>query len=273
MSAMGPKSRDLFRQARADLSPPSASRDRVRARLASKLGAAAIGVAVSTTTAKASGAAGSASTLGTVAAKGGALAIAAKIATPLIVIPLIVMGAVKVGQVAPSRSQGPTTLSSTSAAPIAATALPVTSSATPVIVDIPIETVNEVNDTSAAKTNPTSTAIAAPTRPVQSAIVQPTPPVVQVDRGLSEEVALVDQIERSLRDGDSQSAARLTKEHEKRFPQGALVEEREGAGVLARCLSGAGATSGANAFLAAHPKSPMRTRISAACFKPTKKEE
>ena len=57
----------------------------------------------------------------------------------------------------------------------------------------------------------------------------------------------------------------LAAEHERRFPRGTLAQERDGARVVARCMSGAKSSSGAEAFLAAHPRSPMRARIVAAC--------
>ena len=71
----------------------------------------------------------------------------------------------------------------------------------------------------------------------------------------------------ALRSGDSGGALRLAAEHQRRFPQGVLVEEREGARVVARCSSGRGpsASDAATALLATHPRSPMRARINAAC--------
>ncbi len=82
-----------------------------------------------------------------------------------------------------------------------------------------------------------------------------------------EEAALVGAIDAALRSGDSGGALRLAAEHQRRFPQGVLVEEREGARVVARCSSGRGpsASDAATAFLATHPRSPMRARINAAC--------
>ena len=82
-----------------------------------------------------------------------------------------------------------------------------------------------------------------------------------------EEAALVGAIDAALRSGDSGGALRLAAEHQRRFPQGVLVEEREGARVVARCSYGRGpsASDAATAFLATHPRSPMRARINAAC--------
>jgi hypothetical protein len=83
----------------------------------------------------------------------------------------------------------------------------------------------------------------------------------------AEEALLVGEIDDALRSGDGGGALRLAAEHERRFPRGVLTQEREGARVVARCMNGAKGSSGAEAFLAAHPKSPMRARIVAACGK------
>jgi hypothetical protein len=79
-----------------------------------------------------------------------------------------------------------------------------------------------------------------------------------------EEARLIGELDAALRSGDGMRALRLTDEHARRFPHGTLADERDGGRVLARCMSGSGA-SGADAFLAAHPRSPMRARIVSAC--------
>ena len=81
----------------------------------------------------------------------------------------------------------------------------------------------------------------------------------------SEEALLVGEIDTALRNGDAGGALRLAADHERRFPRGVLAQEREGARVVARCMNGSKSSSGAAAFLAAHPRSPMRARIVAAC--------
>jgi hypothetical protein len=87
----------------------------------------------------------------------------------------------------------------------------------------------------------------------------PAPPAV----ASADEVALVAEIDAALRAGDGGRAMQLASDHERRFPRGLLVEEREGARVIARCMGGS--RSGAAAFLAAHPRSPMRARITTVC--------
>jgi hypothetical protein len=98
--------------------------------------------------------------------------------------------------------------------------------------------------------------VAPSPRPV--AVRPPSSTAASVD-----EVALVAEIDGALRSRDAVRALALAADHERRFPKGLLVEEREGARVIARCMNGS--RSGADAFLTAHPRSPMRARITAAC--------
>jgi hypothetical protein len=81
-----------------------------------------------------------------------------------------------------------------------------------------------------------------------------------------QEARLVGEIDNALRTSNPAAALRLVAEHQRRFPHGVLAEEREGARVVARCLSGSVAgAAGAARFVAAHPRSPMRARILASC--------
>lgn len=95
--------------------------------------------------------------------------------------------------------------------------------------------------------------------PAPRPVVRPAPSGV----ASADEVALVAELDGALRAGDAARALRLAADHERRFPRGLLVEERDGARVIARCINGS--TSNADAFLAAHPRSPMRARITSAC--------
>ena len=83
----------------------------------------------------------------------------------------------------------------------------------------------------------------------------------------AEEAALVGRIDAALRAGDAATALSLAADHARKFPHGTLAPEREGARVVARCMTGdkIAARAGAEAFLNAHPRSPMRARILAAC--------
>jgi rhodanese-related sulfurtransferase len=110
-------------------------------------------------------------------------------------------------------------------------------------------------------TPPTVAPAAARARPALSPSPSPTAPRTLA----SEEASLVGAIDAALRGGDGAGALGLAAEHERRFPHGALAQEREGARVVARCMSGQRSAAAASSFLAAHPRSPMRARIGAAC--------
>lgn len=269
MSDWGQESEQLFRSAKRGLSPSHGDRERVRARVAAKLGAAVVGAGVagalaSTTsnaagaTAAAAGAAGGGTAA--VATKGVTLALIAKIVAPILVVGAGVVAAPRIAaRIAAPSAPSAITVAAAPASPIvprAATPTVLPTAAAPPVPE-PLPTI----DISAL---PALAPAAAPARASSS----PASPSAASSAALSaEEALLVGEIDTALRSGDSATALRLSAEHERRFPRGVLSEEREGARVVARCMSGATATSGATAFLAAHPRSPMRARILAACEK------
>jgi len=85
--------------------------------------------------------------------------------------------------------------------------------------------------------------------------------------GLSEEVRLLSSAERELNHGRADDALRALTEHERRFPTGALAEERLAARVQALCLSGR--RNEARLYLAQlaqqYPRSPHLQRARAVC--------
>lgn len=232
MSGWDHESADLFRAGKTAMSPTASDRERVRARLAAKLGAAAVGAAITTTTAKAG------------AAKGGAVAMFAKIAAPIV----IAGGAATIAAPHLMKTHAPpppvvvtataTAITTSAPAPVAAT----TTTTTVTVDDLPPAT-------------------PAPARAKKAAA--PAPAAVDTSEAALEEARLVARIDAALRDGDAARALGLAEEHVRKFPHGMLVEEREGGRAIARCMSGS--RSSADAFLAAHPRSPMRGRIVAAC--------
>ena len=282
MSAWDHESRSLFSAAREELAPPEQARARVRARLAAKLGTAAIGVAAATavTTAAASGAPGApatvtatvsgasakaaAASMTTVAAKGGALALAVKLAAPF-----VLAGALASAFVAARRPEAAIAPPRAVAASMATPATP----ATPVASEAAPETlpVMAAADLPSAVPN-----LGPPRRATKAERISPPSAGTEVAprdaaEEAREEAALVSRIDAELRAGRPSAAAKLAAEHERRFPRGLLVEEREGARVLARCATlaeGRRAGSGAEAYLASHPRSPLRERILATCLEP-----
>jgi hypothetical protein len=85
--------------------------------------------------------------------------------------------------------------------------------------------------------------------------------------GLDVELALLRDAHTALRDGDGAGALALLREHARRFPAGALSEERDAARVLALCKVGrvAEARDVASRFLREHPRSPQASRVARAC--------
>jgi hypothetical protein len=268
MSDWGSESEDLFRAARRELSPRLGERDRVRAQLTLKLGAgAAAGAAALTATSFAGANAGSTTVAvanGASAVKGATVPLIAKIVGPLLVV-----GAVGTAAIAP-RMVG--AHPNTPPKPTSAVISPPTRPAQPVHVTTSVASPDDVlpaavslsvSDLPAAKP-------AATTRPSHAPREPKVASAAAGEAARDEEANLVAELDRALRSGDFTRALRLADEHERRFPDGMLVEERDGARVLARCSSSPNKAA-ADAFLQVHPRSPMRARVVAACNSSTER--
>jgi hypothetical protein len=81
------------------------------------------------------------------------------------------------------------------------------------------------------------------------------------------EIVAVRRIDEALRRGDFSGATQLLDEHDATFGAGHLVQECEGARILALCGSGQtrAAARKACSFFSAYPRSPMRARIEQVC--------
>lgn len=83
---------------------------------------------------------------------------------------------------------------------------------------------------------------------------------------LRAELALMDRARAALESGDASTLSQLCSEHARRFPQGALAEEREAWQAVAACTLGrSDAQTRAAAFLREHPGSAQAQRVRAAC--------
>ena len=82
-----------------------------------------------------------------------------------------------------------------------------------------------------------------------------------------EEAAILRAAEHALAAHDGTTALARLDEHATRFPQGALVEERIAARVLALCSVGrvANARVEAQRFLVARPRSPLAAQVRGSC--------
>lgn len=82
---------------------------------------------------------------------------------------------------------------------------------------------------------------------------------------LAEETQLLRAAREALAAGDPKDALRSLADHEERFPDGALVEERMLYRAIARCRSGAPDPAEAAAFLRRFPTSPHAPRVKNEC--------
>ncbi len=88
----------------------------------------------------------------------------------------------------------------------------------------------------------------------------------QASDSLREEYALLEQAHRAIEQGQNDRALGILAQHQRRFANGQLSEERQAARVLALCASGrVQAHSEAKRFLAAHPKSLLGPRVRQEC--------
>ena len=119
-----------------------------------------------------------------------------------------------------------------------------------------------------------SVAAAPPVHTSEPAVVEapPEPPVRAVPSAppadsLARESALLSRAQRELAAGAPERALATLREHQERFPGGALSPERDAARVVALCASGnrAAGRAARAAFLARHPSSPVAPRVRAAC--------
>jgi len=104
---------------------------------------------------------------------------------------------------------------------------------------------------------------AAPSAPSAS----PAPRASAKAREPADELALVSAMQLALRSGNAAQALALANEHARRFPSGALTQEREGARAIAQCQLAEPTARAAvrSAFEARYPSSPYAPRVKAAC--------
>lgn len=102
--------------------------------------------------------------------------------------------------------------------------------------------------------------------PVETEVEQTKPGPAKT---LADELALMQALSTALKQGDSSRARALVAEHERAFPSGQFIEEREAAGARALCQSGrveAGRKRGQR-FVSRWPASIHRSAVEAECGK------
>jgi hypothetical protein len=95
----------------------------------------------------------------------------------------------------------------------------------------------------------------------------PTPtPTVSPRVSLAGELALLEDMRAALLAEDAGRALKIAGEHARKYPKGALTEERLGLRAVALCTLGrAEGTSAAATFLRDHPTSSLATKVRTAC--------
>ena len=85
---------------------------------------------------------------------------------------------------------------------------------------------------------------------------------------LESELALLENAQQALKQGDSERALAALNQHASEHPGGALASERAGIRAVALCESGKTAEGKREArrFLSRNPKSPLAVRVRAACL-------
>ena len=256
MNQLGAEARALLRAARQGDEPHTTHRARVRARLAAGILAASCAGEVAGATKSASAA--SAAPAGATAAKTTLLTtVFAKAIASVVVLGAVAVGASEYLHSRPlSAGHRPPLRAVDSAAIAHATA------------DAPRLSPPMQPPTSGPALEPSAA-------PSQSQSPPPVRPAAASHRGaraldIEAELRILREIHASLQAGDPARALALLDEQERRFPSGALLEERESTRPVVLCAIGrvADARQAAARFLRNYPESPQATRVRSVCTTP-----
>lgn len=251
MSSLDPRSRDVLRAGQAAEGPTASDKERLRQKLAVALAAGVTGPAIAAPAVVAAKWWASRAVIGSVG-----------------VVSAVVVG---VTAVVATRSPDPVP----PPAPIIATPPPA-----PVVTAEPIDEVEppELPEPSSDQPTPPPKKpvkrvkrssgkpdpVEAPAPPV--VVTTPAPPEKPTADELEAETQGLKEVQLALRAKEPQRALALLDQQDRRFAQGQLRQEREGARVLALCATDPAAGVAAfERFRAAHPSSPMLSRLKGAC--------
>ena len=288
MSDLSPEDRALIDAGGRDDLPSAASRDRVRRRLAVRLGAGAgLGIATAATKTAAATTAVTSLTMkvvlgavliGVVGAGGAALGVAVRdrsakeagAATTTATVTATAAATAMAMETATATATATKTETETATATKTETATPVVETSPPSLPAPTAKVVAAAPVAAAAPEHARAGASEPPSEPVAVATpprgdVSP-PPVTSVD-ALAEETRLLRAADAATRAGDPSRALALLEEHARRFPGGVLGEERDAERVLALCAAGrtADARAAAQRFLSARPSSALAGRVRSSC--------
>lgn len=267
MDELGPDEQKWLDVLRAADEPRAADRARVRSAVLE--GIAGAGVASAT----AAGVAGIAKA-GTVAAVTKTASATGLVAGTwkigLAVVSLVVAGGVTAAVVGrtPRTSETARSIASASAAAANATAIvtpPPTSTPEPAF-SAPSVTAETAANEATEPTKPTASA-AAPATATNAA--PRTTAQAKPGDDVDAEVLLITQAQRTLERGDPNAALGVLARHGREHPRGAFAVEREGLRAIASCeAKRADGRALAERFVAAHPRSPLVSRVRATCLSP-----
>ena len=253
MNELGSAARALLRAARQGDEPHPVHRARVRARLAARIIAASCAGQVAGATKSASA---------TSAAQGGAGAASTALSTSVIakaIASVSIVGAMAVGGSAYLHSRPPPAGHRPSSPALGSVAVARASA------DVRRSSVPMQPPTAAHRLEPSAVpsqfTSPVPVRSAAAAHRSAKPADVEA------ELQILREAHASLRAGDPARALALLDEHERQFPFGALLEERESTRPAVLCAMGrvADARQAAARFLRSYPESPQATRVRAVC--------
>lgn len=167
----------------------------------------------------------------------------------------------------PRGEPAPRANAASSSAPAVVIVAPPPSSTERVVESAAPETTSSIEPPAPAEPPAPTTGTNPPPKEAQAARPRGKAPLVQARTDQTDdEASVVAAMDVALRAGDVATAERLITEHARRFPRGQLVEERLAADVIVSCVRAtASAATKAQAFLESHPKSPHRSRILDQC--------
>jgi hypothetical protein len=140
------------------------------------------------------------------------------------------------------------------------------------------EVVGPLDDSSSRPSGPDLARRRAPDRLREPAVAEPidaTPAAVVVTpERLALETGLIARARAAAAKHDDAEAIALLRRHAREFPDGAMAEDRRAWLAIVQCRSAVSAgRPAADAFLAAHPRSPYAERVRAACDDESRKIE
>jgi hypothetical protein len=250
MNDLDPKAQALLDSIRGADRPTRHEKTRVRRRVLARVAGVVL--------------AASAGTASTTTAAAGIWS--AKMAIVAVAVSALIAGGAATGVVV-SRHDAPrwvTASVSQAKAPVAASA-PVATS--PVVAPMSAASATPPEPVGSAQPRATDPRGAPPRAPVARPALAPMDPPTTSPETLEEELPLLQSAQEALRLGDADRALRLLDAHAKRFPAGALAEERRAAHALAACRRTRDplARAEAAAFLRDSPSSPLVESVRKAC--------